>query len=558
MMPSAYRRLQKQEQAEGSIVPLEYHDYLSGLEKYLKSTPSVTPRLPALSAGGECSASAAGKPLRHSWKKVVSIGKASDLLISDVQELLRRVKKELGCQYVFFNGIFSDDLYVYSTKNGQVFYSFAYVDRILDFLDGIGLFPFLSFSYMPSELAKNPDRLLFNHLVSEPKSISDWCHLIRAFLEHVFHRYGADRVLQWKFSVWHLPNTSPKLYGFEKDQDFYEFYRASRQTVKDFHPNLCFGFPSIYGNTTEDYADWHLEMLKWCRQNECMPDFINFTYYDIHITKQRTNTKSAFGFVFMMVLNEEPDGVHRFISSVKKDLRSLGMENLPVYISEWNSSPSQQDLLNDTCFKSCYIAKNIIDNYDRTESLSYWSLTDLMSEAPIPDSLLSGGLGLFTACGMPKASYYAMALLAQLGGELLAKGDGWIITRTRQDIRIVSCHYIHYSHLYAMGEQFAMTPRNRYAMFESIQSLDLTLHITDMKNRSYKIKQYVVGRQSGSLYDTWSRAGGTDPDTKNDREILEALSVPALRQSEAEASDGRLSLTIHMEPLDVVLTIIES
>ena len=84
---------------------------------------------------------------------------------------------------------------------------------------------------------------------------------------------------------------------------------------------------------------------------------------------------------------------------------------MPIYLSEWNNTPSQQDLLNDTCFKSCYIVKNILENYDRLDSFTYQALTDLMADDALPNKLFFGGLGLFTVNGIPKASYYAYTLL---------------------------------------------------------------------------------------------------------------------------------------------------
>src|SRR5699024_6209893 len=138
---------------------------------------------------------------------------------------------------------------------------------------------------------------------------------------------------------------------------------------------------------------------------------------------------------------------------IRQQLDTWKCKGTPIYVSEWNNTPSQQDLLNDTCYKSCYITKTILDNYDLLESLSYWSLSDLMSEAPLPERMLFGGVGLFTVNGLPKASYYALYMLRQLGDQFLAKGDNWYATRTPEDIRIIVYHYRHYSKLYTMGER---------------------------------------------------------------------------------------------------------
>jgi xylan 1,4-beta-xylosidase len=257
-----------------------------------------------------------------------------------------------------------------------------------------------------------------------------------------------------------------------------------------------------------------------------------------------------------MILNQNTNGLKEFISHVKRDLQASGLEQLPVYVCEWNNTPSQQDLLNDTCYKSCYIVKNILENYDKLRGLSYWSLTDLMTEAPLPDDLLYGGLGLFTKNGLPKASYYSFYLLRQLGDSFLAKGDGWFSTRTQKDIRIMAYHYKHITSLYCMGERFDMTNTARYTMFEPSETLELHLQIHDMEDKEYMVTEYIVNRNAGSLYDAWVDMGCIDPQTEQEAEFLRAKSVPSIRKYKKAASDGTLTLHPRLDLLEIRLMIV--
>ena len=160
-----------------------------------------------------------------------------------------------------------------------------------------------------------------------------------------------------------------------------------------------------------------------------MPDFLNFYYYDTALADQQKGKESIFGFVYSMTLRDTPDGFQGFVNQVLSEREKLGLRKTPIFLTEWNNTPSQEDLLNDTCFKSCYIVKNILENYDKLDSFGYWSLTDWMGEAPLPKELFFGGLGLFTVNGIPKASYYALWLLRQLGDRFIGSGDGWFATR---------------------------------------------------------------------------------------------------------------------------------
>lgn len=556
MLPSAYRRRQKQTSTPQSFASVEQHNYMAGLKKHLQKDAESPMVIPPVSVKGSLSAQSSST-LRHNWRKVASVGQASDILLNKVQDMLRRMQKDIGYEYLFFNGILSDSLFVFSMDENNVpRYNFVYADQVFDFLKSIHLRPFMQFSYMPSALAKNPKHYLFHHLVSEPKSIALWCDLIEAFMKHIISRYGMDEIVQWKFSVWHLPDTPSRLYGFEKQEDFFRFYQRTFDVVKQFSPDICFGLPCTFYLNDNEHSEWYLDFLCQCRKHGCNPDFVAFTFYDMKMANEKNKSRSAFGFTDPMILNPKEDGLKKFLSSVKKELKQSGLAELPFYVCEWNNTPSQQDLLNDTCFKSCYLIKNITENYDRFDGLSYWALTDLMSEAPLPNKLLFGGPGLFTVNGLPKANYYALYLLRQLGDTYLGSGSCWYATKTQNKICIIAYHYKHISKLYAMGERLDMTENDRYTMFEPSESLYLQLEIKDIEDREYTLSEYIINRQHGSIFDTLIESGSEIPDPDMGINFLEGESMPAYRQSKIIAHDGTLTLCPQLDLLEVRLMVI--
>ena len=230
---------------------------------------------------------------------------------------------------------------------------------------------------------------------------------------------------------------------------------------------------------------------------------------------------------------------------------------MPVFLTEWNNTPSQQDLLNDTCFKSCYIVKNILENYDRLDSFAYWSLTDWMGEAPLPKELFFGGLGLFTVNGIPKASYYALCLLRQLGNTLIGQGDGWFATRQGSKISLLLYNYRHFSHLYALGERFDMTFSDRYTPFDPVQNMDVHLTLKEIPNGTYLVRETILNRKSGSAFDKWVEMGAMEPDTEQELKTLDALSTPLCSKYTAEAKKKTLEIDALLDMLEVRLITIE-
>ena len=560
ILPSVYRRQNRLKESTKPALPtVEHHDYMAGLKKYLvASAPISAIQRNSISCNIQISNNSKGTSLQHNWQKVMTVGSASDLLLADIQSMVRRMRQEIGFQYIKFNGILSDELHVYSEQsNGAPVYNFAYIDKVFDFLQSIQLKPIIQLSFMPALLAKDSSRRLFNYLVSEPKNNTAWSKLVNAVIGHLISRYGTETVRQWHFCVWTQPDSPSDLYGFSNDESFYEFYRQTYLAVKRNDPQLSFGTPPTYYIVREQFRNWYIPFLQWCQKNSCMPDFLNFYYYDTAILESNRSEGNTFGFVYSMSLRESPDGFRDFVNQVNAERAQLGLTHLPIFLTEWNNTPSQQDLLNDTCFKSCYIVKNILENYDKLDSFGYWSLTDWMGEAPLPQELFFGGLGLFTVNGIPKASYYALCLLRQLGNTLVGQGDGWFATKQGDKISVLLYNYRHFSHLYALGERFDMTFTDRYTPFDPVQNMDVHLTLKDVPNGFYLVRETVLNRKSGSAFDKWVEMGAMELDTQQEIKTLEAVSTPMCSKYRAEAKKKTLEIDAMLEMLEVRLITIE-
>ena len=463
---------------------------------------------------------------------------------------------DIGFRSIKFNGILSEDMHVFSENSaGEPVYSFAYVDKVFDFLLELGLCPFVQLGFMPEALAKTRKRL-FGYLVSEPDSLERWSGLVSALVRHLQERYGREELRNWRFSVWHLPDTTDAMYGFSSDEAFFTFYWETWMAVKRCDNQLSFGAPSTYYLLQEGHKNWYLQFWNWCLDNNCLPSFFNFNYYDLVLDSSESG-QEAFGFTQAMSLRDNPDGFSRFITQALSERKRLSAEGRPVYLTEWNNTPSQQDLLNDTCFKSCYIVKGILENYDRLDSFCYWSLTDWMGEAPQPKEMFFGGLGLFTVNGIPKASYYSFTLLKELGNTLLGKGDGWFITKQDDSFRIILYNYRHFSHLYALGERFDMTFSDRYTPFSPEQMLDVHVSLRDVEDGEYMVTETILNRNSGRAFDQWIAMGAVELTQKSEFENLASRSVPAMNKYISTTDDGILRLDAMLDMLEVRLIVVK-
>ncbi len=553
MLPSIYRKRHRERRVPAGPAPIAQSAHAASLAKYLSPGTQHDPKLDAGTLAVRLEANLdvthKGRSLTHAWRELLTVSDAESLLHEEIRNEVRSAQRGIGFRRIAFKGIFDDGLRVcLRDQQGELRFSWGGVDRVLDFALEQGLEPLICLSFMPVELALLPNKRLFGHVVSPPKSHAEWARLVREFLEHCISRYGKGRMATWQFNVWHEADLA--YYGFSDERDFYDFYKLTYDTLRQTLPEARIGTPSIFYLDEVAHNEWVERFLNWTRRNGCLPDFVAFTYYDVELSPDAAS-KETFGFVGHISLRRDGDGLASFC-----DKAPALAQGLPVCLMEWNSSPSQQDLLNDTCYKSCYLVKSLVENYDRIGSFGYWSLSDLIGEGVEPDKLFFGGIGLATKNGIPKASMRALELMSRLGDVAIGSGPGWFATcagEDRSDVRVILYNYQHFSQLYARGERLDMTELDRYTPFAMDRKLETKLAIGGLAGGAYRVRETRVCRGSGSAFDSWVEAGGIEPADGNDLALLRAASVPRSRTTRVDADEGTLNLTASLDALEVRL-----
>lgn len=565
-LPSLYRKnapvLSKDLTTEDFDDELDKNSAMFLLTKYLPKPDREDIRESELSDTKTVSAekinmAAQGTPLKHNFRKFTTVGRAKELLLADVQKMLTELQSEIGFEYIKFHGLLSDDMLVYSEdENGNPKYSFVYIDKVFDFLLSIHLKPLVQFSFMPKALALTPERTAYfsPYVLSLPKSLQKWKDLVAALTNHLIDRYGFHVVKEWLFCCWNEPDTSVYLFGFQNDEDYYALYKATYDTVKSIDKRLVFGSPSLLISYNENQL-WCKRYIEWCKANDCVPDFMNIHYYDNDFTDESFEGHRPARPLHSR-LNRDENSFANCITKTKKMFEDLGIENLPIYLTEWNLTVSHRNLLNDTCFKSCYLAKNLLENYDLLDSFGYWVLTDMIEETLPSKEQFHGGLGLYTYSGIKKPHYYTFRFINRLGNKLIAKGNGYFITKSHRKIQIIAYNYEHFNHLFAQGETFDMQFTERYTPFNKLGTMDLSLELTDLKSENCIIREQIVNQTYGSAFDEWIRMGA-QPLSNEDVEYLKNISVPKLYVRKEAIENNTITYNASLGPLEIRLIEIE-
>lgn len=563
VLPSQYRRMARESRpvpehagpSKVDYLDLDTHNYLHRLAAYLDKEPdTLQPAEPILQTPAIIvDTNVQGQALRHTFLRFISVGRAKEILFAPIQRMLRTIQHEIGFEYIKFHGILGDDMMVYDEDaQGTPSYNFYYVDQVIDFLQSIHLRPLIQLSFMPKALAQTPERTRFYSpfTMGAPKDWDRWEALVHTLTAHLISRYGLEEVETWLFCPWNEPDTTTAMYGFESDEVFYELHRRSYRGVKSCSETLQFGGASMQPLFHIQH-NFGREYTRWCQEHGCPLDFININFYDLNFEDKNASTIWEETSRHQIQLSQDPDSFSKFITKITNHLRQDGVR-IPVYLTEWNSTASHSDLMSDTCYKSVYIVKNILENIDRLDSYGYWVLSDLHEEYRLPDQMFHGGLGLFTYNEVKKPGYYAYWLLSKLGSELLARGNGYFVTRDRAGLQIMLYYYQHFSAMYAMGETYDMTFTDRYTPFAEDRKREQSIALENLPNGTYLIQETYVNRKSGSSYDKWVEMGALPLDA-DEVHTLQALSTPLVNKYMVTVTDHTLHYSVVLEPLEIRL-----
>lgn len=471
----------------------------------------------------------------------ICIGSASSLMSHSLHEILMRAVREIGFHYIQFHGILDDSMDLYHERaDGTVWLNFTYLDLVLDEILDLGTKPIFEFGYFPYRLVSNARNIFGTsciNLPDTPEQQAKWGLLADKVMAHLLERYGHEELRQWRFAPVNALYISYDVFSIEEYLIYYEkTYNSIRRLLPDARID-AFGLDT--GFLTLDGPELFEQLLTFCEEHNCMPDAFTFQCFSCDYSKlPRTSTEDNISADTDHMPEEpaavstDPDILKHEIASCRKVMQKFGLENHPVRICAWNSTIWQNDLSNDTCFKSAFLTKNILENCEDISGISYANLTDLSDRRVINSVLYHGGYGLLTYNGIPKAGYFAYQLLTMLqqeAGPVVFRTPGCLITRSEdyKRIQIVLYHYCHYdmkNHISRALSEDEQKTIDRYYGFEQKGAKSFHLHLTDIPEGTYLRRAFSISREHGSSYDTWMHLGTPEFRGKQQIDYLKNIS----------------------------------
>ncbi|MCU7552106.1 glycoside hydrolase [Chitinophagaceae bacterium LB-8] len=426
------------------------------------------------------------------FKECVGAGRANEGLRADWQQQLAYVKKECGFKYIRMHGLLTDDMAVYKEDSkGNPVYNYMYVDVLFDFLQSIGMKPFVELGFMPNALAGGPQTIFWwKGNVTPPKSHEKWADLIKNLTEHFTERYGADEVKTWYFEVWNEPNLSPGFWTGTQ-QDYFKLYKYAAQAVKSVNKEYRVGGPGTAG------AAWETEMIDYCSKNNVPIDFVSTHSYGVNqgFLDEYGNSGT--------VLAKEEFAVSGDVLQSRKEIATSPIPNLELHYTEWSASYTPADPIHDSYHEAAYVLQKLKQVGRAANSMSYWVFTDIFEEPGPRFEPFHGGFGMLSIQDINKPVFYSYQFLNQLGNIELVNKDAasWVCKDSSGNIQALVWDYT-----YTLSD----STNNQQYFIRDLPSKSkgkLKINIANVPNGNYALEVYRVGYRSNDAYSTYLDMG---------------------------------------------------
>ena len=352
------------------------------------------------------------------------------------------------------------------------------VNTVLSFFFENGITPFIELSKLEMQFGEEafiaPH---YNYVARNERSF----RLLESFLRHVTRRWPASWLNSWIFELSMLPRDSADSYA--------EYLSRVQKLIRTYIPGAAVGGPGYDSNLYRPHPE---QILRAYAQHNLHPDFFSAS---LHFLKKQSSDSVS--------ISSDPDYL---ISNCRKlrDIMARSGLNLPLYITEWSAAALPSLPVTASLYQSAFIA-GTWSRLDSVCDLAGYSLfcDTERTENFYDPAIYHFGCGLLGNNFMPYASYYAYALCASLGNEVLAEGSFYRFIRAEEN------HYqllvFHYSHFrpYSDPEITDVTDFDRvYQLFEENPPMDLRIVIRGLKPGLYHITRTSIDRDHGSFLDT--------------------------------------------------------
>ena len=504
--PSSYRKTQTAPQSvEPSEASLSSIHILSsipaagqnGAVRILRSVDAEPDLLPAQSVG-------------LSDGPILSVGKASNLGFASIQEQILTAHNQLGSRYVRFQ---IDAYGQQRPENGT--FAFHYYgmrpDELLRYFQNNGLLPILQLAPLPIGEADIRERVL-------------------SFFTNLFDRFAnVPNHPRLIIQLWDLPEL-PSHAFYDRPTAFFDLVRSVITLTLQRVPDAALLAPAACG--IDDFSLFK-RFMGYCREHG-----MSFHSYPLNLYSfpDPLNTSiphelRACAASFSGLRQETFSARLSAFSRLLKDRSSQR-----IILSTWPMTAYLRDYTRDTASLPARMLEELSPLLPLCSGV-ICDLSDLCADTELTDDIVShGGTGLMTRLGIPKPAYTMLTFVHRMGDICLEVGDGYILTRRGNSLRLLLYYGNPYNASFSGGQQELLFEEDRYNIYESQPDCQYNIRLK-LPEGFYRVETSRIDREHASPYDEWIRMGSPRKRFIQYADYLKSRCIPELRTEKVSVKD---------------------
>ncbi len=542
MTPAEYRKetLEKRETVKKEEADKETLKRVENYLTYNKVEVKPAEDLAVTSVEADAQISRA---MDFNWNQMLNAGRAEDLLRFDYREHVRYLIDKLKIKYVRIWNVISDEMMIQLDENKSE-YNFNLLDKVFDFILQIEAKPFVEMGFKTKEIYENiQHNITGGGDLNQFKILEKNKGFLVEFVKHLVKRYGVEEVETWYFELEKNPvlktKVDPSSYA-ETFQNLYHIFKSYIPNVKIGGAGLCLNY--VEKDFVENIRIWKKKNLKL--------DFLSIYSYPYIMNEDLLDGgRNAY--------SSDESYLYNQIREAKRICAEEGFDIPRFFVTEWSNTLSNRNPINDSCYKSAYVMKNLIQSSQEADMIGYWVATDLFSDYYDTKRILFGGCGLITRDMIRKSVFYAYSFLNKLEKNLLSKSRNAIITGDNKKRFSICCHnYRHFNFRYYLQEENEIPFERLNTLYENNESLQINFKIRNVQNGTYQVKKYYVNRDHGDIQAEWGKIGYYDDLSATEIEYYREITQPGMQIESLEVTNEVLEIETILKAQEVQTIII--
>lgn len=461
--------------------------------------------------------------LDRPWNQGVGVQHGKDLLESSVQQSVLQLHKEMGLKYVRIPFVLSDHLI---QTNGTIV-DYSKVDQILDFVLSNEMIPIVSLSGRKQIVHTKGTMLAVEEVSEYNKGKEEYQKQVMRWIHHVFARYSGtmEGLSKW---IWELQYERKK-YSIE---EYVSLFRIFSDEVHKWDADCLFGGYGI------DLYDWNENEIRKLSKLGFQPDFFAMNMYPYQCQEKKDGIR---------YMKQKIDASHfqNEMIKVKEMLVEHGYEDMPIFVTQWNTTLENRTILNDSYIKPAMAMSFILN----LTGLAKMFLYDVACDSTENQTdVFFGGRGLVSKDGIEKPIVQAFKGMGAIGSNMVIGSEHTIFGYSgtnRLNGLCFNSKNVNMSYYQKAESNIQEDEISRF--FDDQDTLVQEISIADLANGVYRIRLMICNEEN-SVLSRLKKMGEPTYLDASDLQYIKSQSAVNVQLMEEKTKEGILKFSVSLKP----------